>query len=337
MHPLELAVMRWSLPALALVRSAGRGREARALARLEARNKVRVTALVADPRMARETGRVDDPLPRQVARCYALGDDPALWAVEGLGLRYAERALARADGDELRGLLDDPLLRPASLPMLHAGVGLAFARAGLRGLNPRRRADVERAASRFLERCRVSGREGHVGAAIESLGLVARFFHGPRMVAALATALPSARERGWLWHGAGRALYFAPRNSLPGRRGEMWSFGQCVREAAGDPDAARNLLAGNLWAITLVNARHPPVLAAILAAHHARLVGEDAATCGIASALTVRRWTTPQWPGLRALLEHPGGGPWDELFRPAANRSLETPKLGARVDELFRC
>ncbi|MCB9751070.1 MAG: hypothetical protein H6713_13860 [Myxococcales bacterium] len=343
MHPLTLAALRRVLPAMAALATAGRDRDARARARDEARSKVEITALVADPRMREETGHESRPVSEQVAGCYRLGDFPALWAIEGLGLRLEARALAGGDGERGAWLTSAPL--PASsLPMLHAGVGLALARAALARARSRRRAAVEAAARWFVERCRARGRDGYVGASLESLGLVARFFHGRRMVEALATtdALARADARAWLWHGAGRALYFAPRNGLPARGGATWSIGQCLREADGDVAAARELLAGNLWAIALVNARHPRVLEGILTRSGELLSEPEAAARGVASALTVRRRTTPRWPGLAALRDHApvtaeARVRWELVIGAPARAAIDAPLDDLRIESLFRC
>ena len=58
--------------------------------------------------------------------------------------------------------------------MLHAGVGLAFAERLLEGVTPTTPGPAVRPVlRRFLALCRGNSRPGYVGAALESLGLVA--------------------------------------------------------------------------------------------------------------------------------------------------------------------
>src|SRR5207244_1117997 len=101
------------------------------------------------------------------------------WAIEGLGQNYAEAWLA--EGIPVRGLLTAG--KAASLPqrsllMMHAGMGIAFARHAIAQITPwSSDADFDHALRSFTELVHKNSRFGYAGAALESLGLVTRTWH----------------------------------------------------------------------------------------------------------------------------------------------------------------
>src|SRR5262249_40444879 len=146
---------------------------------------------------------------------------PRLWAVEGLGNFVGDHAVAdAAGGPDPRGLLTHrsvASLPPWSLTMLHAGIGMSFAKAILTKLAPTSpAAGVRAGVARFVRLCRDSSREGYAGAALESLGLATRTLY-PNLLLAIDREIPEVDSelRGYYWHGAGRAMYFEPLNMLP--------------------------------------------------------------------------------------------------------------------------
>ncbi len=103
------------------------GRKAR-IAATECRNKCQIMALVQnlESYMDAEGKTTLDEI---MARCYAKGDFAALWAVEGAGKDLAEWHMARNENPAglLTGAKLDPKYDGAWL-MLHAGIGLGFAK-----------------------------------------------------------------------------------------------------------------------------------------------------------------------------------------------------------------
>jgi len=78
-----------------------------------------------------------ESLPALVDRVATLETFPRLWATEGLGNYVADRAWERTGGLDPVGLLNDAStasLPPWSLTMLHAGVGMSFAKKVLAGI-----------------------------------------------------------------------------------------------------------------------------------------------------------------------------------------------------------
>lgn len=284
-----------------------------------------------------------------VARAYALDDFAALWAVEGLGHDFAERVWPDR-GPHPRGLLAGE--RAAGLPaksllMLHAGIGLAFAQRLLGELPPDAPAErIRSTVADVLELCRNNSRPGLEGAAMESLGLVTRTFHGDRVgaVDGALRALDDEAARGFFWHGVGRALYFLPINFLPAGDATWRPFDMGFAEAS-DPVARRNVLAGLGWAFTLVHMRRPELMTGLLLAPHgARLEREVGFSDGVASSVVMRTDTTPGAPLVRAFLDHSPpaatAGRWRALVVDPARRALDEvyPRLRreGRLGEIFR-
>jgi len=223
------------------------------------------------------------PLDEQVEQCYSRGDYPALWLVEGLGERYADAHMA--DDRDVRDLLTSG--PGAALPektqlMMHAGIGIGFAKHEIDTLTPwSSESDVKEALKRFLELVRQNSMPGYEGAALESLGLVARTWY-PQLVRLVSDNLLAldADAVEYFWHGAGRAMYFAPMNMIPGL--SPWD---AADQEPPDETARRNARAGVAWAFTIVNVRQPGIAANFLRHKASRISGNDAYTNGVYSTL----------------------------------------------------
>lgn len=223
------------------------------------------------------------PLDEQVEQCYSRGDYPALWLVEGLGERYAEAYLDA--GWETRDMMTTG--KAAALPektllMMHAGIGIAFAKREIDKLTPfSEEADVLAALTRFLETVRDSSMAGYQGAALESLGLVTRTWY-PQLVKLVANNLLAldADAVEYFWHGAGRAMYFSPMYMLPGL--SAWD---AADQEPPDETARLNARAGVAWAFTIVNVRQPGIAANFLRRKASRIDDNDAYTNGVYSTL----------------------------------------------------
>lgn len=177
--------------------------------------------------------------------------------------------------------------------MLHAGIGMSFAKKILAGLGKESTSDAVRGAIvRFATMCRNSSRPGYTGAALESLGLATRTLY-PGLVPLLDREIPSvdATLHAYFWHGAGRAMYFDPMNMLPSVNAP-WRAIRRLETEAPHPVAYRGALSGIAWAVTVVNMRQPLVMEAFLR-HHADLArANDAFTNGVTSSLMMRYDTT---------------------------------------------
>lgn len=318
---------------------------------LELGNKLEVYLLVK--RVARRIGvpPAGEPFDLEglVERSYDLGDFAALWAVEGLGHDYAFHFWPSEGWPEglLRGGRAAGL--PAkSLTMLHAGIGLAFAQRLLAGAP-----DVSRtgrtttaAVADVLAACKGSSRPGYEGAALESLGLVTRTFHGDLVseVDAALRRLGDEGVRGFFWHGVGRALYFLPINFLPAGDTTWRPFEMGLAEAP-DPHARANVLAGLGWAFTLVNMRQPTLLERLLLEPFgSRLEAESGFANGVASSILMRTDTTPSAAIIGRFLDHRPAErvarSWNLLVAEPCRRALEHvyPRLRreGRLGEIFR-
>jgi hypothetical protein len=175
------------------------------------------------------------------------------------------------------------------------------------------------------------------------LGLYVRTFH-PYLMTTVNGILAEqdAELRAYFWHGAGRALYFRPLNW------GIWSIGQALcmakREAA-DEVAHCNLSAGLGWALTMVNLRHPALLADLVVSGHGReLDRNEAFADGVAAGMVMRADTTPGFSSIeelrhfRAPARHSGA--WQRLFDVPIERGLSVclprAQRECRLGEVFR-
>ena len=289
------------------------------------------------------------PLPLLVEKAAVLETFPRLWAVEGLGNYIGDHAMASAGSTVVTGLLSNPatMLPSWTLTMLHAGIGMSFAKYVLKRLEPSSSADVVRGAIReFVSLCRNSSQRGYAGAALESLGLATRTLY-PSLVPLLDEHIPAVDPdlHGYFWHGAGRAMYFDPMNMLPSVNAPWRAIRRLEQEAPHDL-ARRNVLSGLAWALTVVNMRQPMVMEAFLRHHGDLAASHDAFTNGVTSSVLMRYDTTRDDPWITPFIAHeppPADGGVGELWRRLITRPCERalheqyPVLlaGHALEELF--
>jgi hypothetical protein len=266
-----------------------------------------------------------------VARSYALGPFPALWAIEGLGRSYSD--FVWGPGAPPRQLLTSGqalAVPPSSLLMLHAGLGLSVAETLLRPYD----ADVpeeelRRTVREILALDRENSRPGDLGAAYESLGLVARTFHPPLVARIDRILRQDAPEAvGYFWHGVGRALYFLLIGLLPCGSATWRSFEMAMTEPP-DELGRNNAVAGCTWAFFLVNQRQPAIVADLLYDHgEALFLVSDAFSNGVASAVIMRYDTTPGAPFIPTFFDfQPGDAAtrvlWDRMVKAPGEIALQ--------------
>jgi hypothetical protein len=266
--------------------------ETRSIAWEQLKNNLGVVGLVnqaSETLKAPATGEF--PLESLIAKAYALGNYPALWAVEGLGEDYANTFIN--SGKPFSGILTTgkaAALPDASLLMMHAGMGLAFANHVLGDVTPYScSAQLDQTLACFLELVRANSREGYAGPALESLGLTTRTWY-PEMVRPVSTRLalidPATAE--YFWHGVGRSLYFLPLNMIPG-----FSPWRAAEQEPPDETARRNATAGVAWAFTVVNIRQPEIIASFLKHNGSQASRNDAFSDGVLSTLIMRSEMVP--------------------------------------------
>ena len=296
------------------------------------------------------------PLVESVAKAYEQDQYSALWVIEGLGHFHGDTFYK--EGAKLEGMLTDPSLAelPAgSLTMLHAGVGMAIAQHLLKEVDHASpRSQIRRQAERFIELCRQNSRPGYEGAALESLGLIARngaFYEETRpsdMIRILGEELAQIDEQvaGYFWHGSGRATYFVPVNFLP-VFGSIPHAIQMIQRETPDEFAWRHAIAGLGWGVTMVNIRHPGIVENLLKQVGDQLSIDDAFSNGIASAIMMRRDTTPDAPFIEQYYEHEPDSAdaeltklWNQMVREPCEQALEdyypVLKQHQRLGDIFR-
>jgi hypothetical protein len=269
----------------------------------ELRNKLEVFLLVSElPAILGVDPKTWAPLPDLVDKAYSLSAFPALWAVEGVGHYYAD-AYWEQNGQPHGLLLPDSAPVPEkSLLMLHAGIGLSFADRLLDTVTHESPAhEIHHVVEQFVNLCRDNSREGYLGPAVESLGLVTRDFY-PDMVAVIDEQLQAIAPglRGYFWHGVGRALYFSRAYFLPILRTAWGSIDQEAEDRFGQ----NNVMAGLAWAVTVVNMRQPEIMEGVLRSYieHSDLAA--AFSDGVSSSIVMREDTTPGEAFVKAFYEH---------------------------------
>jgi hypothetical protein len=272
----------------------------------------------------RFSGHGDPDVTELVRRAETVDPYPGLWTTEGLGYYFAAVALQK--GARPRLLLGGRLgheLPARSLIPLHTGMGLAFASCCLEGCTTERgRAQIRRQLDRFVELCHDNAKGEYEGATREALGLMTRLLQ-PRLLSVLDKELARVdsdlRER--FWHGVGRALYFAPRHTLP-CSSVIWPIlGTAYRETPHE-ESRRNIVAGLGLALTLVNLRNPEVIERFLARYGGPLAENDAFAHGVSSALLIwSRWA-------------PASVYCDALFRHQPDQA--SPALARQWDTLVK-
>jgi hypothetical protein len=229
------------------------------------------------------------PLKAWVRKAYQGDSFQTPWVIEGIGQKYTEDALAQ--GKRINQLFQESVndLPVGAWMMLHAGMGLALARAALARLPSRPSAEAVRATlQEFFALCRTSSLPGYAGAALESLGLVTRFSYG-----SLVPMVDRELRRvdldvlSYFWHGVGRAIYFLPINFVPSSRPCRRDFEMAKIEPPHEVGYL-NAIAGLMWAITLVNLRQPWIIEAALETNQGLLPAGGAFANGVFSVTCMR-------------------------------------------------
>jgi len=295
--PMFQAVVKYGMPPVGWLDSFLVARKDAPAVVQEFENKLHIITLVTQ--VHSQLGLHGDhvePVPVLVEKASVLETFPRLWAVEGLGNYIGDHALAAAGSTPVSGLLTNPsvaTLPPWTMTMLHAGIGMSFAKHVLKRLEPTSEAEIVKGAIiEFASLCRNSSRPGYTGCALESLGLATRTLY-PNVVRLIDEHIPAVEPglQGYFWHGVGRAMYFEPMNMLPSVNAPWRAIRRLNQEAPHDL-AKRNILSGLAWALTVVNMRNPIVMETFLR-HHGDVASQnDAFTNGVTSSLLMRYDTT---------------------------------------------
>ncbi len=216
----------------------------------------------------------------------------SIWVTEGAG-----HMAGLASSVAVKGLLTDgdaAFIPETSLVPLHAGMGTAFAEKLFQGLTPNpSRSEIDSTVRRFVDTCAANCRPGWEDATMEPLGLVVRCLY-PNLLGPVSAAMEALdhRLRVLFWHGVGRGLYFVPSNFAPlsGARKRMM---RSAMEETTNFEDRRNVLAGLVWAVTLVNLCHPDIARSLMEICQ-ELKLRDEFTNGVISALMAWRHMAPE-------------------------------------------
>jgi hypothetical protein len=228
-------------------------------------------------------------LTAMVAKTQELNAYTKVWATEGLGYLNMEQIWQK-------GCLPEGVLRDAGLEelprgcwvALHAGMGLSLAKNNLKNATPQTpMKDLENIVQQFADLCASNARSGYAAICFEALGLVVQTQY-PELRLHFDRILGNRYPEGvaYFWHGVGRGVYFMPRSSLAWRKNE-WA-----EMRAPHPVGRLNLLSGLAWPLTLVNIRHPEIMAQFISRHGDYLEGNDAFATGVGAAIMIWRNAT---------------------------------------------
>ena len=212
-----------------------------------------------------------------------------VWATEGIGYYFAERRLANQETP--RRLLSERETRGVkreSLIALHTGLGLALANCLLAKIERENSiAEVKTALKKHLELCEANTRAGYTEVTYEALGLVAGNLY-PHLLPVLDQELRCLDENlaAYFWHGIGRGLYFTPSDAFS-ICSSSWRGALLTQSEPPHESGRLNALAGWAWALTLVNIRHPEVVAAFIQQYEELCCTSDAFTNGVSSAVII--------------------------------------------------
>jgi len=269
---------------------------------------------------------VDVPLTALVEQADALGPYRAVWATEGLGRYYTEMYWEHQGTPQELFTAERVATLPArSLIPLHTGMGLSLAERLLQTVTLESpEADIGPVLQRFVMLCRHNARAGYEGAALEALGLVTRLVYPQLMYLVderLAQMAPDIQ--GYFWHGVGRGLYFLPMHALPYAHTTWCALKRACSEAP-HVLGRLNTMAGLTWALTLVNIRHPEIVATILQQDDDGWSADDAFAGGVSSALMIWYDMKPDDPYLRAFCRYQPD-PSDRRLAQIWHRQVQEP------------
>ena len=327
MNPFIMMIVKYVLPTVAWMISIFiPGRKSR-IALQEAKNKAWIMSLVNSVEAVLPPKGTYGTLRELVDKCYAMGQFPALWAVEGVGSYYAETFRER--GLPLKDILTDSTLDdlpPGSWTMLHAGIGLSFSKRCLEGLTASSpAADLRKALEKFILLCRENSRPGYSGCALESIGIPTLILHDIPLALALDKILMEidTEAASFMWRGTGRALYFHPKNFIPGWKCP-WRGIEMIRQIAPHETARKNLRAGIAWAMTVVNMRNPGIMETILAYQGENDPDHEMFINGMTSSLIMRYDISPDDPYIMKFINH-SPNPNNKLLCKLWQRDIKEP------------
>ena len=306
--------------------------KAAAASMTELKNKAEVYYLVRGNRLSLGIpAEIPEPFPLDtyLEKAYDREDFAALFAVEGLGREFGKSQVIL--DPNVSGILleeNQPNLPDKSLFMLHAGIGMGFAKHLLDELpSDHGHPELREAINSFVTLCRSNSRPGYQIAALEPLGLVTRTFHGhltDDVDQILSEDHPDLR--GLFWHGAGRAVYFLAKNTMPCATWD--SCLQCECESV-DEESKKQLFAGHAWAFTMTNMRQPEVLLhSFVGPHASDHPFPELFERGVAAAVVMREDSSPKTDIISQLREfddipEESKADWDQLILDPVTQALD--------------
>ncbi len=293
--------------------------------------------------------QTDTPPVLLLRRTERLDSYSRIWATEGIGFLFAERCLSqRSEPQNLLGGASVKGVAENNFIALHAGMGLSLAHRFLKRLNGESSfRELPELLQAHITLYKNNSQSGYAEIGIETLGLAARNLY-PHLLLSLDDALKQIDEDyvAYFWHGAGRAIYFAPTGLFP-MWDASWSSVLATQEEPPHESGRLNALTGWIFALTLVNIRQPEILAAYFKRYKHLFVTKEAVVSGISSAIIVWQDSTQDNSCLESFLNYAPtdedvefSSQWRELIQRPTEAALRDyrakPKNERQPKELFR-
>lgn len=245
-------------------------------------------------------------LNRMIQSIGSLDTFSSIWAMEGIGHYYTEKifSVIRFPEHLLSSEAVGNLPENTYIP-LHAGMGLSLSRKCLENINGAASdEEIVELINYYIELCRKNSKSGYAGIMFETMGLITRNLY-PHLLLRIDRGLKQFDKdySEYFWHGAGRAMYFAP-TGLASFWDENWSSIQAVKNEPPHNSGQLNALTGWLFALTLVNIRQPEIVAACLKAHQHLFANPETAAEGISAGLLVWQYSAAETSYIDAFLSY---------------------------------
>jgi hypothetical protein len=270
------------------------------------------------------------PIEEAVKKIQALEPENRVWALEGVGYIYAERALKQKETPE--GILQNINLPHWSSGGLHSGMGMVFANRFLQNFKDQNSLSISfKTIERYLALVRENSLPSCAGIPLDSLGFIARLMF-PEQVPLIDKRLQKMEKNlaAYFWHGVGRALFFLPGNMWPGRS-FPWRAVEMAPTEAPHEFGYLNILSGLAWPLTLVNLREPRITENVLKYHRERLSKNEAFSNGVSSAIVFLTKSIGSSPLIDSFLNHnPASSEprlredWERLVKTPCQKALNS-------------
>lgn len=200
-----------------------------------------------------------------IKQCYELGEYPALWALEAVGIDLVKFHIRTNKNlvNVLNVTTIDPQYRK-SLLLIHAGIGYEISNYFISKINKKLSTqEVNHTVENIVNYCKINSNEIFLNIMINTFGFVT-YFNGYEIYNKFYNALKqiASDQLHYFLQGCGRAIYFSAANTFPPKlKGSLINAFNLAKKKTIDPNNYQDLIIGNVVAFNLVNMHSPDVIA----------------------------------------------------------------------------